>query len=131
MKLDWQDHNSLALWAADCAWRVLPHFEGEHPEDDRPRRAIEAGPAWARGEIRVGEARDAAIAAHASAREATARAAATAHMAAHARHAAGYAARAVTYAADLDAPDDALAAERDLQHRRLPEHLRPVAFPGR
>ena len=142
MKPDGQHHRSLALWAADCAWRVLPHFEGEHPGDDRPRRAIEAGWAWAQGEIRVGEARAASIAAHASAREAdggaaraaaraAGHAAATAHMAAHARHAAGYAARAATYAADPDAPDDAPAAERDLQYRRLPEHLRPVAFPDR
>ena len=142
MKLDGQDHRSLALWAADCAWRVLQHFEGEHPGDDRPRRAIEAGRVWARGETRVGEARAAAITAHASAHEAggcVARAAAraagyaaaTAHMAAHARHAAGYAARAATCAADPDAPDDALAGERDLQYRRLPEHLRPVVFPDR
>ena len=135
MKLDGQDHSSLALWAADCAWRVLPYFEGEHPGDDRPRRAIEAGRAWARGEIRVGEARAAAreadgVAACAAAR-AAGHAAATAHMAAHARHAAGYAARAVAYAADPDAPDDALAGERDHQYRRLPKHLRPVAFPKR
>ena len=127
------------LWAADCAWRVLPHFEGERPGDDRPRRAIEAGWAWARGEIEVGEARAAAIAAHTAAREAdrdaaraaaraAGQAAATAHMAAHARHAAGYAARAVAYAA---APAAALAGERDLQYRCLPEHLRPVALPGR
>ncbi len=58
-------------------------------------------------------------------------AAATAHMAAHARHAAGYAARAATYAADPDAPDDALAGERDHQYRRHPENLRPVAIPKR
>jgi len=118
---------------------VLPRFEGEHPGDDRPRRAIEAGWAWARGEIEVGEARAAAIAAHTAAREAdrdaaraaaraAGHAAATAHMAAHARHAAGYAARAVAYAA---APAAALAGERDLQYRCLPEHLRPVALPGR
>jgi hypothetical protein len=134
MNLGGQDHRSLALWAADCARRVLPHFEGEHPGDDRPRRAIEAGRAWARGKIRVGEARAAAIAAReadGAAARAAGHAAATAHMAAHARHAAGYAARALTYAADPDAPDDALAGERDLQYRRLPEHLRPVAFPDR
>jgi hypothetical protein len=142
MNLDGQDHRSLALWAADCAWRVLPHFEGEHPGDDRPRRAIEAGRAWARGEIRVGEARAAAITAHASAREAdgvaaraaaraAGHAAATAHMAVHARHAAGYAARAVAHAAAPAGPDDAPAGERDLQYRGLPEHLRPVAFPDR
>lgn len=142
MKLDGRNHNSLALWAADCAWRALPYFEEDHPGDDRPRRAIEAGRAWARGEIEVGEARVAAFSAHAAAREAdrdAARAAAraaghsaaTAHMAAHARHAAGYAARAVAHAAAPAAPDDALAGERVLQYRRLPEHLRPAVFPDR
>jgi hypothetical protein len=142
MKLDGQDHRSLALWAADCAGRVLPYFEGEHPGDDRPRRAIEAGQAWARGEIKVGEARAAAIAAHSAAREAdrpaaryaaraAGHAAATAHMAAHARHAASYATRAVAHAAASAAPDDALAGERDLKYRCLPEHLRPAVFPGR
>jgi hypothetical protein len=134
MKLDGQDHSSLALWAADCAWRVLPYFEGEHPGDDRPRRAIEAGRAWARGEIRVGEARAAAREADgvaACAARAAGHAAATAHMAAHARHAAGYAARAVAHAAAPAGPDDAPAGERDLQYRGLPEHLRPVAFPDR
>ena len=142
MKLDGQDHRSLALWAADCARRVLPHFEGEHPGDDRPRRAIEAGRAWARGEIRVGEARAAAIAAHAAAREvdgaaapaaarATGHAAATAHRAAHARHAAGYAVRAVAYDAASAAPEAAVAEERDRQYRRLWEHLRPAVFPAR
>jgi hypothetical protein len=123
MKLDGQDHRSLALWAADCAGRVLPYFEGEHPGDERPRRAIEAGQAWARGEIKVGEARAAAIAAHAAAREvdgaaaraaarATAHAAATAHMAAHARHAADYAARAVAYDAASAAPEAARRRRR-------------------
>ena len=122
MKLDGRDHSSLALWAADYARRALPHFEGERSGDDRPRRAIEAGRAWARGEIRVGEARAAAISAHA---------AATAHIAVHVRHAAGYTARAVAHAADPAALDDALAGERDLQYRHLPEHLRPAVFPDR
>jgi len=140
MKLDARDHRSLALWAADCAGRVLAFFEEERPEDDRPRRAVEAGMAWARGEIGVGEARAAAIAAHAAAREtdrtsaraaarASGHAAATAHMAAHAPHAADYAARAVAYAV---APDErAVAEERGWQYRRLPGHLRPVVFPAR
>ena len=57
--------------------------------------------------------------------------AATGHMAAHARHTAGYAARAVAHAAAPAVPDDALAGERDLRYRRLPEHLRPAVFPDR
>ena len=45
------DHRLLALWAADCAEHVLHHFEQVRPKDDRPRRAIDLGRAWARGEI--------------------------------------------------------------------------------
>ncbi|MBE3067691.1 MAG: hypothetical protein IMZ73_09750 [Chloroflexi bacterium] len=139
--LDEGDHRSLALWAADCAERVLPYFEEKYPKDDRPRKAIKAARAWTRGEIRVGPARAAAVAAHAAARDAdegTARAAAraaghavaTAHMAGHARHAAAYAVKAVT---DAVVPTDAAAAaatEVDWQYRHLPEHLRPVVFPA-
>ena len=36
------DHKTLAVWAVDCAERVLPYFEEKYPEDNRPRRAIEA-----------------------------------------------------------------------------------------
>jgi hypothetical protein len=53
-------HHLLAMWAADCAQHVLHHFEQVRPEDDRPRRAIELGRAWARGEISWAEARTAA-----------------------------------------------------------------------
>jgi hypothetical protein len=122
--MDRQDHGSLALWAADCAEHVLPHFEEERPGDVRPRRAIEAGRAWARGGIKVSDARAAALAAHAAAREA---ARAEAHVATHASHTAEYAAKAVAYASDSAT---AVAQERDWQYRRLPEHLRPVAFPA-
>ncbi len=120
MKLDEPDHRALALWAADCAGRVLPYFEEGRPGDDRPRRAVEAGMAWARGEMGVGEARAAAIAAHA---------AATAHMAAHAPHAADYAIRAVSSDEGLD--EHAVAEERERQHRSLPGHLRTRVFPIR
>ena len=140
-RLDEQDHRSLALWAADCAGHVLPHFENNYPEDDRPRKAVEAGRAWARGEIACGKARAAAVAAHAAARDAdraaaraaaraAGHAAATAHMAAHARHAAAYAVNAAAAAIPTDA-GTASATERDWQHRRLPKHLRSVMFPVR
>ena len=61
-------------------------------------------------------------------------AAATAHVASHAAHAANYAVRAASSASAADPTDSAAAAatkERDWQYRRLPEHLRPVAFPAR
>lgn len=88
------DHRALAAWAADVAETLLPHFE-QDSTDHRPRMAIETARAWSRGEVTVGAAQKASIAAHAAAREAShapaiaaARAAghavATAHMADHA-----------------------------------------------
>jgi hypothetical protein len=138
MRLDEQDHRSLVLWAADCAEHVLPNFEQKYPSDNRPRKAIEGGRAWVRGEIEFGDVRAAALAAHAADRDAdhgaaraaaraAGHAAATAHVAGHARHAAAYAVTAATAAA---VPTDA-AKERDWQYQHLPEHLRPVAFPAR
>ncbi|MGV8979649.1 putative immunity protein [Clostridium sp.] len=98
------DHLTLVIWATDCAEHVLSHFEEEYPEDDRPRKAIEAGRAWVHGKVSVSEARFAAFAAHAAARDAdegsvsvsvaraAGHAAATVHVAGHAVHAANYAA---------------------------------------
>ena len=42
---------TLRLFAADCAESVLPLFEAERPNDDRPRLAIVAARAFANGEI--------------------------------------------------------------------------------
>ena len=58
------------LFAADCAERVLPIFEKEHPSDDRPRKAIEAARAYARGEIDDAARAAARAAAGAAARDA-------------------------------------------------------------
>ena len=104
-RIDTHAHLALAMRAAATAEHVLAHFEARHPRDERPRRAIEAARAWARGELTVTGARAAAFAAHAAAREATdaaarfaaraaGHAAATAHVAGHARHADAYAAKA-------------------------------------
>lgn len=123
------DHKLLVLWAADCAEHVLPYFEKEYPKDDRPRKAIEAARAWVRGEIKFGEVRTVALAAHAAARDAinsAARAAArasghavaTVHVAGHAPHAANYAVKAAEAAG--------IAGEREWQYLHLPERLRPV-----
>lgn len=133
-------HHALALWAADCAEHVLPLFEEKYPADDRPRKAIEAGRAWVRGELKMTEGRPAAVAAHAAARDvddpaakAAARAAGhafgTAHMADHAQHAANYAAAAVAKAAAPADADAARAGERAWQWENLTEELRPLGFP--
>ena len=124
------DHKTLAIWAADCAEHVLPYFEEKNPKDNRPRKAIQAGRAWIRGEIAMSEARTAAFAAHAAARDANTdaaraaaraagHAAATAHVAGHAVHAATYAARAAGHTVDSIDVDAAIAKERDWQYQQL------------
>jgi hypothetical protein len=134
-----RDQQALALWAAACAERVLEHFERLHPDDERPRRAIDAARAWARGELSVADARTRASRAHAAARssdDAAARAAAraaghaaaSAHVAGHARHAAAYAAHAVAAASD-GAALTARLGECEWQAQRLPPHLRAAALP--
>ena len=64
------DHNrEIRLFAADCAESVLHIYEDAHPDDDRPRKAIEAARRYANGEIseeELDEARMAAIAARAA-----------------------------------------------------------------
>ncbi|WP_239711674.1 putative immunity protein [Paenibacillus sp. 19GGS1-52] len=124
------DHRTLVLWATDCSEHVLIYFEKENLTDNRPRQAIEAGRAWACGEIAMSEARTAAFAAHAAAREileaaacaaarAAGHAAATAHVASHAVHAATYAAKAATYASDPADANANNAKERNWQFQQL------------
>jgi hypothetical protein len=115
------DRRALAVWAADCAERTLALFEGQAPDDTRPRAAVDGLRAFARGECRIGVARALSAQAHAAARAvadpaavAAARAAgqavAVAHMAAHAR---GVAYAAV--AAGLASPDDPSAAADEIR----------------
>ena len=120
------DHHALALWAADCAERVLPLFEAEHPADKRPRDAISAARRWAKEKLSMVAARQFALEAHAAAREASTEAArqaaraaghaaATAHVPTHAAHAAEYAVKAVT------AQGGNSAAEEHWQDQKLPQ----------
>jgi hypothetical protein len=103
------DRRIVAVWAADCAERVLGLFEAEAPGDSRPRDAIARLRAFARGELGVAEARRRFVA-HAAAREVSAPAAVAAaraagqaasvpHMGAHALGAAAYATKAAGLAA--------------------------------
>lgn len=119
-----QDHRTLVLWATDCAENVLPYFEEKYPKDSRPRKAIEVGRAWLRGEIAMSEARTAAFATHAAARDTNqAAACATARAAGHAAatvHVAGHAVHAATYAANAATADTAdTAKERNWQYQHL------------
>ena len=58
------DHKrEIRLFAADCAESVLHIYENAHPDDDRPRKAIEAARRYANGEISKEELEDASRAA--------------------------------------------------------------------
>jgi hypothetical protein len=132
------DHQLLALWAASCAEHVLDLFESAQPKDPRPRRAIELGRAWARGEITMTQARTAAGHAMAAARYlkgaarhaayAAGQAAAVAHVAAHELGAAAYAIKAVRAAATEGERDSAGRRECRWQRDQLPEAIRELVL---
>jgi hypothetical protein len=133
-----EDHHRLAVWAADCAEHVLGYFEAARPDDPRPRRAIELGRAWARGEVKMTEARTAAGHANAAARDlcgaprhagfAAAQAAAVAHVAAHELGAAAYAIKAVRAAAPKGGAETAGRLECVWQREELPDAIRDLVL---
>jgi hypothetical protein len=132
------DHRLLAIWAADCAEHVLHLFEEARPNDGRPRRAIELGRAWARGEITWAEARTSAGHANAAARDlrgaprhaayAAGQAAAVGHVAAHELGAAAYAIRAVRATAPGADGEAAGRLECRWQRDRLPDPIRDLVL---
>ena len=135
-KYDEQYQRLMATWAADCVERVLPLFEKAYPQDDRPRKAIEACRTWIRtGVFKMAEIRGASLAAHAAARQAkenlaacfAARAAgqavATAHVPQHAFGGAYYALKAIA-AADPAHAEQKVTKEHNWQARHIPPQLR-------
>ncbi len=132
------DHQLLALWAASCAEHVLHLFESTQPEDPRPRQAIDAARAWARGEIVMSQARTAGGHAMAAARSlggaarhaayAAGQAAVVAHVAAHELGAAAYAIKAARAAAPEGASERAGRLECRWQRDQLPEAIRELVL---
>jgi len=132
------DHQLLALWAASCAEHVLDRFESGRPEDPRPRQAIEQARAWARGEIKMSQARTAGGHAMAAARDlsgaarhaafAAGQAAVVAHVAAHELGAAAYAITAARAAASEGEGDSAGRLECQWQRDQLPEAIRQLVL---
>lgn len=126
------DHKTLAVWAIDCAERVLPFFEEKYPKDRRPRQAIETLQAWINtGVFKMAVIRKASLDSHAAARKtgeddparsaarACGQAVAAAHVPRHAYGPAIYAQQAVHRAADPLAANTAAAKERDWQFQHL------------
>ncbi|WP_278812645.1 putative immunity protein [Dehalococcoides mccartyi] len=63
------DQKILAVWAAECAERVLPFFEENYPGDGRPRKAIEVLRDWIdTGVFSMAAIRKASLDAHAAAK---------------------------------------------------------------
>jgi Imm-5 like putative immunity protein len=132
------EHHLLATWAADCAEHVLHVFEEDTADDDRPRRAIEMGRAWARGEVPMMQARAAGGHAMAAARTrwgpareaafAAGQAACVAHVAEHELGAAAYAIRAIRAAAPEDDREAAGRRECRWQRERLPDPIRALVL---
>ena len=132
------DHRLLAQWAADCAEHVLHFFEEVQPADARPRQAVDLARAWTRGEITMSQARSAAGAANAAARDLTGaarhtayaagQAAAVAHVAAHELGAAAYAIKAARAAAPQGVAERAGQEECRWQRDQLPEEIRNLVL---
>jgi hypothetical protein len=131
-------HQLLALWAASCAEHVLDRFESARPGDPRPRQAIGAARAWARGEIAMSQARTAGGHAMAAARDlsgaarhagyAAGQAAVVAHVAAHELGAAAYAIKAARAAAPAGEAERARQLECRWQRDQLPEAIRELVL---
>ena len=132
------DHRLLALWAAMCAEHVLHLFESVQPSDARPRLAIEHIRAWARGEIRMSQARAAGGHAMAAARElrggaryaayAAGQAAVVAHVAAHELGAAAYAIKAARAAAPEGEGESSGRLECRWQRDQIPDAIRGLVL---
>jgi len=132
------DHKTLVIWACDCAERVLAYFERKYPDDNRLKKAIEAGRAWVRDELKMTDARKAAFTAHAAARDANqvveasfaarsaGHASATAHVASHAVYAAIYAVKAVLNT--VGSTDSDVIKERDWQYKHLIDLRKDTKF---
>jgi hypothetical protein len=132
------DHHLLAIWAADCAQHVLYLFEEMQPNDERPRRAIEAARAWAQGEMTMSQSKAAGGHAMAAARNlsgaaryaayAAGQAAVVAHVAAHELGAAAYAIKAARQAALEGCVEESGLLECKWQRAQLPGTIRDLVL---
>ncbi|MFN8382980.1 MAG: hypothetical protein U0V02_13615 [Anaerolineales bacterium] len=132
------DHYLLAVWAADCAQHVLHLFEEAQPNDERPRRAIEAARAWAQGEVTMSQSRAAGGHAMAAARNlsgaaryaafAAGQAGVVAHVAAHELGAAAYAIKAAREAVQAGHAEESGRLECEWQRAQLPSKIRKLVL---
>lgn len=125
-----QNHRTLIMWALDCAQEPLTLFEAKYPNDRRPRKALELCEAWARGIIKMPEAKRAILGAHAVAKEiddkeyiaishAIGHAGATVHVGTHALGLVFYELTALVLHAGLEKCDLAVTRKIGYYYERL------------
>ena len=135
--IDQASHQTLAIWARDCAMRVLPHYESLFPTDPRPRQALKTLQDWIdTGQFSMSVIRSASLNAHAAARQvgddtparsaarAAGQAVATAHVRTHSLGTAKYAQQAVFRATFPDEAQVSAAQERNWQYHHLENLIR-------
>ncbi len=126
------DQKTLAVWAINCAERVLPYFKKKYPNDQRPQQSLKTLKTWLKtGVFKMSVIRKASLDAHAAAREvgedsparsaarACGQAVATAHVPRHAYGSAIYAQQAIFRTSKPDVADIKVAKERDWQYQHL------------
>jgi len=64
-----QNHRTLVVWALECAKLPLEQFEAKYPSEPRPRNCLELCDDWARGKVKMPEAKKAILSSHAVAKE--------------------------------------------------------------
>jgi len=126
------DKKTLAIWAINCTERVLPYFEENYPEDQRPRNAIGTLQKWIdTGSFKMADIRKASLDAHAAAREVgednaarsaartAGQAVATAHVKTHSIGAAIYGLQAIHRVSNSSDAYSSVTKEREWQYQHL------------
>lgn len=125
------DHKIMAVWAKDCAERVIHYFEEKFPNDPRPRIALKTLQEWIdTGKFSMKVIRKASLDSHAAAREvgddsparsaarAAGQAVATAHVITHSIGPAIYSLQAIFR--DTNSIDE-VEKEKNWQYKHLLE----------
>lgn len=125
-----QKHRTLVMWAFDCIQLPLNQFEAKYTNELRPRRALELCEAWARGYIKMPEAKRAILDAHAVAKElddkeyiaivhAIGHAGATVHVETHALGLVFYELTSIVHKVGLDDCETAIAEKIKYYYQQL------------
>ena len=131
-------HILLTLWAAKGSEHVLFLFEEAYPDDDRPKKAIEAARKWTRMEVALNEAKRGAWEANNAARGkigpakyaalSAGQAAVVPHVAAHELGAAAYALRAIQEAHGKGYCVNDMESECKWQQDQLPMEIKDLVM---